>query len=141
MKHSRAIVVVLSVAILLCAPSLWAKKKHGAKQNGDNVEVTASDASAHVKAFSYSPKKGSLTIDGTTVPLVFEDDGSVTFNGVNCKTNDAILAAIASSGMATVTAEEIDGFLEMLNTGEVKINPPKRGEAFVQLLRLWRSKL
>lgn len=84
---------------------------------------------------------GSVTIDGKTVSIVFENDGSVTFNGVNCKTNEQILGVIANSGLATVTADEIDGFLEMIRTGEVEILPPKRGEAMVNLLQLWRSRL
>ena len=127
----------LVLALLLTVPAM---AKFNAKHNGNDVDVTNDDANGKLKAFHYTPNDASITVGAQTFTAIFEKDGSVTFNGVNAKSNEELLNIIARSGIV-VGADELDAFIGMMSRGEIVINPKKRGDSLLQLLQMWRSRI
>ena len=130
--------IFLLLVFLVALPASAAK--FSAKHNGNDVDVTNDDAGGKFKAFHYTPNNASFTVGAQTFTAVFEKDGSVTFNGVNAKSNEELLSVMARSGIV-VTADELDSFIGMMSRGEINIVPKKRGDSLLQLLQMWRSRI
>jgi hypothetical protein len=136
----RRVFMVLMVVLAVALPAAAAKKLK-VKGQGNNVEVTNDDANGHFKAFRHTANNATITVGSTTVQAVFERDGSITLNGVRCSSNEELYNVITRSGLSAITAEELDGFIGMLQSGEIQFEPKKRQESLLHLLSMWRSKM